>query len=51
MLIDSLKAIHFVKHNPRIIDVDYKNGKRKFKTFSSSDGLNGKLTKMDIEDK
>jgi len=51
MSFDSLKTMSFLKNNPQTVDVNYKNGKRKFKTFSASDVLNGKLTKKDIEGK
>jgi CHASE2 domain-containing sensor protein len=51
MAFDSLKAIHFVERNPRIIEVDYRNGKRKFKTFSAAEVLNRKITRGDIEGK
>jgi CHASE2 domain-containing sensor protein len=51
LLFDSLKATEFIKSNPKIINVDYRNGTRKFKTFSASEAINNKLTKKDIEGK
>jgi CHASE2 domain-containing sensor protein len=48
---DSLKAMAFVKKHPQIEDIDYKNGKRKFKTFSSDEVTGGKLKREDIEGK
>lgn len=51
MSFDSLKTIFFVKKNPKTADVNYKNRKRKFKIFSASEVLNGKLTRNDIEGK
>jgi CHASE2 domain-containing sensor protein len=48
---DSLKAAGFVQNHERVVDVDYKNGRRKFRTFSASEILNGKLTESDIEGK
>jgi len=51
MAFDSLKTMAFVKDNPRIIDIDYQSGKRKFKTFSASDVFNKKVTRKDIEGK
>jgi hypothetical protein len=51
MSFDSLRTLDFIKNNDRLVDVDFKYGKRKFKTFSHSDVLNGKLTMKDIEGK
>jgi CHASE2 domain-containing sensor protein len=51
MVYDSLKAFEFVKGNPKIVTVDYKDGKRKFKTFSSSYVRDGKLVHEDISQK
>jgi CHASE2 domain-containing sensor protein len=51
MAFDSLKAAGFVQNHERVVDVDYKNGRRKFRTFSASEILNDKLTKSDIEGK
>lgn len=51
MSFDSLKTVSFIQSHDRLVDVDYKNGKRKFKTFSASEVLNGKLAKSDIEGK
>lgn len=51
MAFDSLKAVHFVKNSPKVVDIDFRNGKRKFKTFPSSDILGRKLTFEDIEGK
>jgi CHASE2 domain-containing sensor protein len=51
MSFDSLRTIDFILNNPTTVDVSYRNGKRKFRTFSSDDILNSKLTKKDIEKK
>lgn len=51
LFFDYEQASAFVKGNRRVIDVDYKAGKRKFKVFSSIDVLSGKLTREDIEGK
>jgi adenylate cyclase len=51
MAFDSLKASSFVQSHERLVDMDYKKGKRKFRTFSASEILSGKLTKSDIEGK
>jgi CHASE2 domain-containing sensor protein len=51
MCFDSLKALSFVAKNPRIVDIDYKDGERKFKVFSASDILSGKFAKKDIFEK
>jgi CHASE2 domain-containing sensor protein len=51
MAFDSLKASTFVQSHERLVDIDYKNGKRKFRTFSASEILSDKLTKNDIEGK
>ncbi|HZY78581.1 MAG TPA: CHASE2 domain-containing protein [Cyclobacteriaceae bacterium] len=51
MAFDSLKAVHFVNNNPTKVRVDYANGTRKFKTFSASEVLSGKLRRSDIEGK
>lgn len=48
---DSLRTSSFVQNHERLVDIDYKDGKRKFKTFAASDVLNGKLTKKDIDGK
>lgn len=51
MSFDSLATAIFIDNNPQTADVDYKNGNRKFKTFSTSDVLNGSLTNKDVEGK
>lgn len=51
MAYDSLKAMDFVKSNPRIIDIDYQGGRRKFKAFSAFEVLNKKVSRKDIEGK
>jgi len=51
MVSDSLKAMRFVKNHPKIVDVDYKGGKRKFKKYSTEEVLGGKLTRKEIEGK
>jgi CHASE2 domain-containing sensor protein len=51
MAYDSLHAMRFIERHPRIVDVDFKNGERRFKTFSASDVLGKRISKQDIEDK
>jgi CHASE2 domain-containing sensor protein len=51
MVFDSLKTTHFIKSNPKIIDIDFKNGARKFKTFSSQQVANKEIIPKDIEGK
>ncbi len=51
MAVDSLKAMNFVKSNPRIVDVDYRDGKNKFKTFSAEEVLGKKIKRADIAGK
>jgi CHASE2 domain-containing sensor protein len=51
MAYDSLKAMEFVKSNPRIMDIDYQNGKRKFKVFSAKEILDSKIAKESITGK
>lgn len=51
MQFDSLKTMGFIKGKSRIIDVDYKDGKRKFKSFSANDILNKNLSEEDINGK
>lgn len=51
MAFDSLKTMNFIQSHDRLVDVDYDNEKRKFRTFSASDVLKGKLSKKDIEGK
>jgi len=51
MSFDSLKTINFIKEHANIIDIDFKNKKRLFKSFSSQEILNGSVTKKDIEGK
>ncbi len=51
MVFDSTIAMNFVKRNSKIIDVDYLNGARKFNIFSSSEVLNRRISKKDIEGK
>ena len=46
-----IHVVNFVRNNPNIVALDHKNGRRKFKTFSSSVVLKGKLTKSDVEGK
>lgn len=48
---DSLKVMRFVSSNPRLIDIDYKDGRRRFKTFSPTDVLGKKISREDIEGK
>ena len=51
MKFDSLKTLNFIKKYGVEVDFDYKNGTRRFKSFSLSEVLEGKLTKKDIEGK
>ncbi len=51
MSFDSIKTMSFVRRNPKVIKIDYKEGKRKFRTFSASDVLSYKLKERDIEEK
>jgi len=51
MKFDSLKTLNFVNKHGVEVDFDYKNGTRRFKSFSLSEVLEGKLTKKDIEGK
>lgn len=51
MAFDSLAAAHFVERSPRIVDIDYDYGKKKFKSFSSSEVLKRAITRADIEGK
>lgn len=51
MLFDSLRTNEFIKAHDRFVDIDFKNGKRKFKTFSVQEVLKNRLTKADIEGK
>jgi len=51
MAFDSLQAVGFIQNHDTVASVDFKNGTRKFKIFSASDVLKGKLKKEDIEGK
>lgn len=51
MAFDSLRAVNFIQNHGRLVNVDYKGGNRRFKTFSALEVLNGKLTRNDIEGK
>lgn len=51
MAFDSLRTLRYVNQHPRIVDVDYRHGERRFKVFSSTDVLSGKLSRQDIEGK
>jgi CHASE2 domain-containing sensor protein len=51
MAYDSLHAMQFIERHSRIVDVDFKNGERSFKTFSASDVLGKRISKQDIEGK
>lgn len=51
MAFDSLKAVDFIKNNPRIVDIDYQGEKRNFKIFSASQVLDKKVSRKDIEGK
>lgn len=48
--LDSAKAMDFVRTHPKINDINFHSGK-KFKTFEITDIINGKVSKVDIEDK
>jgi CHASE2 domain-containing sensor protein len=51
MCYDSLKTFNFLNKNPKIIDVDYKNGTRKFLTFEYGDFINKNVSKNDFHRK
>jgi CHASE2 domain-containing sensor protein len=51
MAFDSLKTINFINSNSHELKIDYKNGQRKFITFSGYEVLNRKITREDIEGK
>ncbi|WP_079689331.1 CHASE2 domain-containing protein [Ohtaekwangia koreensis] len=51
MSYDSIKAMKFINAHPKIVDIDYKEGKRQFKILSAKEVLDGKVTKKDIEGK
>jgi CHASE2 domain-containing sensor protein len=51
MLFDSLRTNEFIMTHDRLVDIDFRNGKRKFKTFKVQDVLKHRLTKADIEGK
>jgi CHASE2 domain-containing sensor protein len=51
MQFDSLRTNEFIKAHDRLVDIDFKNGKRKFKMFTVQDVLKHRLTKADIEGK
>jgi CHASE2 domain-containing sensor protein len=51
MAVDSLKAVDFVQKNERLVDVDFKKGRRMFRTFSQEEVLSGKVKKEDIKGK
>lgn len=51
MRFDSLRAIHFARKNPKVIDVDYRYGQRKFRSYTASEVLSQKLPREDIEGK
>lgn len=46
-----VKTSNFIQSHERLVDLNFKKGVRKFKTFSVTDVLNGKLTKKEIEGK
>jgi CHASE2 domain-containing sensor protein len=47
---DSLKALQFVKNNPKVIDVDY-SYKNTLKVIEAEDLFDGKVARTEIEDK
>lgn len=51
MAYDSVKSINFVNSRPKIVDVDYKNGTRRFRTFLPSEILNKEINRINIEGK
>ena len=51
MQFDSLRTNKFIKTHDRLVDIDFKNGERKFKIFTFQNVLTNKLTKGDIEGK
>lgn len=51
MAFDSLKASKFIRTHERMVDINYKKGNRKFRVFSASEVLKGKLSVKDIKGK
>jgi CHASE2 domain-containing sensor protein len=51
MTYDSLRTIRFIEQNPKIVDINYKQRKRNFKSFSSSQVFSGNLLKKDVQGK
>ena len=51
MQFDSLRTSKFIEKHDRLVEIDFENGERKFKTFTVQDVLKNKLTKADIEGK
>lgn len=51
MAFDSLRTLRYVDQHPRMVDVDYRHGERRFKIFNSTEVLSGKLSRQDIEGK
>jgi CHASE2 domain-containing sensor protein len=47
---DSATAKSFVNKNPKVIDVNYKSGKRKFRQYLATDILSNKTKKTDMAD-
>jgi CHASE2 domain-containing sensor protein len=45
---DSIRTSEFIEKHDRLVDIDFKNGRHKFKTFKVQDVLKNKLTKTDI---
>jgi len=51
MAYDSLQTAKFINTHPTVVDVDYKNGQRKFRKYSAKEVLSGKLNERDLTGK
>jgi CHASE2 domain-containing sensor protein len=51
MAFDSTRAMSFINHNPKIIDVNYQQDQQRIRVISAVDALNGNLDRKDIEGK
>ncbi len=48
---DSIKAINFVRNNPKVVYVDFKNGQRNFKRLTSEDVISRRINPDEIKNK
>jgi CHASE2 domain-containing sensor protein len=51
MDVNSSKTIDFIKTNPNIVEIDYKNGERVLKKILATQVLNNQITREDFEGK